>query len=111
MLRRAAEVLLADEANIGSQQPTIHLLDDAFALVDSEVRLALEPTVDRLRALFGQRVRTISLAEICGDRPGSRWETWLDTYCVLQWCEIRSSLGAWIAAAATRVRAGDRGEF
>jgi amidase len=55
--------------------------------------------VERLRGLYGQRVRTISLAQICCDGPLSRWQTWLDTYCVLQWSEIRSSLGAWIATA------------
>jgi amidase len=42
-------------------------------------------------------VRNISLAQICGDGPGGAWQTWLDTYCVVQWSEIRSSLGAWIA--------------
>jgi amidase len=98
MLRRSAEVLLAGEAKIGSQPPTIHLLDDAFALADPEVRQALEPVVERMRALYGQRVRTISFAQIFGDGLGSHWETWLDTYCVLQWTEIRSTLGAWIAA-------------
>ena len=98
MLRRSAEVLLAGEAKIGSEPPTIHLLDDAFALADPEIRQALQPVVERLRASYGQRVRTISFAQIFGDGPGSRWDTWLDTYCVLQWTEIRSTLGAWIAA-------------
>ncbi|HEV2971289.1 MAG TPA: amidase [Pirellulales bacterium] len=98
VLRRSAEVLLAGEAKIGSERPTVHLLDDAFALVDPDVRQVLEPAIERLRALYGQRVQSISLAQIFGDGPGRRWEALLDTYCVLQWTEIRSSLGAWIAA-------------
>jgi amidase len=91
-------VLLAGEVKPTSERPTIHLLDDAFALADAEVREALAPGVEQLRALYGERVRTITLAEIFGDGHGSRWETWLDTYCVVQWSEVRSSLGAWIAA-------------
>jgi amidase len=98
VLRQSAEVLLASKANMGEEHPTIHLLDDAFALVDPEVRQALEPVVEQLRTVYGPRVRTISLAQIFGDGPGSRWETWHDTYSVLLWAEVRSSLGAWIAA-------------
>jgi amidase len=111
VLRQAAGVLLAGEAKFSSEQPTIRILDDAFALVDPEIRQALEPTVERLRALYGQRVQTISLAQICGDGLGSRWETWLDTYCVLQWSEIRSSLGAWIAAERPQFGPATAGSF
>jgi amidase len=98
VLRRSAEVLLAGEANLGGEQPAIHLMEDAFAMVDSDVRQALEPAVERLRGLPGERVKTISLAQIFGNGSGSRWETWHDTYSVLLWAEVRSSLGAWVAA-------------
>ena len=97
VLQRAAEVLLAGSA-AGSERPTIYLLEDAFALAEPQVRQVLEAPVQRLRALFGENMRTFSLKKICGDGPGSQWETWLDTYCVLQWSEIGSSLGAWISA-------------
>ena len=98
VLRRSAEVLLGGQARADLEPPTIHLLDDAFGLVDADVRQALEPVIERLRDVFGQRIKTISLAQAFGDRPGSRWDTWLDTYCAIQWGEIRSSLGGWIAA-------------
>jgi amidase len=111
VLRRASEVLLAGSVKIEGEPPTIHLLDDAFALADAELRQALDPLVDRLRALYGQRVRSISLKQICGDGPGVRWETWLDTYCVLQWSEIRSSLGAWIAANNPQFGPATAGSF
>jgi amidase len=99
VLRRSAEVLLAGEAKAGGEQPTIYLLEDALAMVDPDVCQALEPVVERLRGLPGQRVKTISLAQIFGNGPGSRWETWHDTYSVLLWAEVRNSLGAWVAAA------------
>jgi len=97
VLCRAAATLLGGTIETGGDMPTIHLLDDAFALSNDDVRQALQPAVDRLRAMYGDRVRNTSLKRIFGDSPGSRWETWLDTYCHLQWSEIRSSLGAWIA--------------
>ena len=98
VLRRSAEVLLGGQSRADLEPPTLHLLDDAFALVDSDVRQALEPVIERLRDVFGQRIKTISLVQAFGDRLGSRWDTWLDTYCAIQWGEIRSSLGGWIAA-------------
>jgi amidase len=98
VLRRSAEVLLAGEARVDGEPLTFHLLDDAFALADSEVRDAIAPVVERLRASNGVRVQTTSLVQILDDGPGSRWETLLDTYSVLLWAEARSSLGAWIAA-------------
>jgi amidase len=110
VLLRSAEVLLAGKAKLGGEQPTIHLLEDAFGLADPEVRQAHESTIDRLRGLYGE-VRTISLGQVFGTGPGSRWETWLDTYCVLQWSEIRSSLGAWIAAERPQFGPATAGSF
>ena len=98
VLRRSAEALLGGEAKVGDEQPTIQLLDDAFDLVDPEIRQALAPAVERLQAVCDRRVRTTSLAQIFGKGPGSRWDTWHDTYSVLLWSEVRSSLGGWIAA-------------
>jgi amidase len=111
VLRRSAEVLLAGEAKLGGERPTIHLLEDAFALVDPEVRQAHESTIERLRDLYRESVRTISLNQVYGTGAGSRWETWLDAYCVLQWSEIRSSLGAWIAAERPKFGPATAGSF
>ncbi len=111
VLRRAAEVLLAGSVKNDSEPPTIHLLEDAFALAAPEVRQALEPRIERLRSLCGQPIDSVSLKQICGDPEGSRWETWLDTYCVVQWSEIRSSLGAWIAAARPSFGPATAGSF
>jgi amidase len=111
VLLRSAEALLAGKAKIGGEQPTIHLVEDAFALADPEVRQVHESTIDRLRGLYGESVRTVSLSQVFGTGPGSRWETWLDIYCVLQWSEIRSSLGAWIAAERPQFGPATAGSF
>ena len=111
VLRRAAETLLGSTVDSRGESPTILLLDDAFELADAEVRRALQPAVERLRAIFGDRVRNVSLQQIGGAGPASRWETWLDTYCQLQWSEIRSSLGAWIDKERPQVRACDSAKF
>ena len=52
-----------------------------------------------LRDRFGERVREASLRDVAGDETGASLPTWGDTYCVLQWAEIKSCLGAWIADA------------
>ncbi len=111
VLRRSAEVLLAGQTRIGHEPPTIHLLDDALALVDADVRQTLEPVIERLRSVHGRRMTTISLAQVFGDRSGSRWDTWFDTYCTIQWGEIRSSLGGWIAAERPRFGPATAGSF
>ncbi len=43
-------------------------------------------------------MRNKSLAQNFRKGPLSQWETWHDTYSILLWAEVRSSLGAWIAA-------------
>jgi amidase len=80
----------------------IHYLQEAFSIVDSDVRQALEGPVRGLRSLFGRRVRDSSVREISGEQArgseGTGFQTWHDTYRVLQWAEIESCLGAWIEA-------------
>jgi len=99
VLVRASRSLLAS-AGVSSGEPgTIHLLRDAFELADEEVRAALTGAVRALRERFGDRVREISLAKMVGDRDLGNFATWRETYCVVQWAEIKSSLGAWIESA------------
>jgi amidase len=98
VLAQAATVLLAC-APASSQQPgTIYLLRDAFASADAEVAQALTEPVKMLRNRFGARVREISLRDMNsnGDAAEESLPVWCDTYCVLQWAEIKSCLGAWI---------------
>jgi amidase len=43
-------------------------------------------------------VRESSLQELLGDAAGHSFAAWADTFCVIQWAEIESCLGAWIAS-------------
>jgi amidase len=95
ILERVASVLLGCTPAPQAQPETVHLLRDAFALADPEVRQALEGPLRGLRERYGSRLRETSLGELAGDD----FSTWSDTYCVIQWAEIRSSLGTWIEEA------------
>ena len=44
-------------------------------------------------------MRESSLEELVTDDGGRSFATWADTFCVIQWAEIKSCLGAWIANA------------
>src|SRR5262249_11186119 len=107
----AAEVLLAGEVEDNSAASTIYLLSDAFALAEPEVVRALEPAVAKLRAVHGPRVQSITLALLCGEASAAEWDTWRDTYCLVQSAEIRSSLGAWIAAELPQFGPATAGSF
>ncbi len=94
VLARTAAVLLASEVPHQVQPGTVYLLRDAFELVDEEVRQAVVKPLRLLRERFGERLRETSLGELAqGDLAA-----WGETFCVVQWAEIRSSLGAWIEA-------------
>ncbi len=91
-------MLLAYEEMPREEPTTIHLLRETFSIADSGVRQVLDSPVQRLRNLFEGRLRETSLTEIDGESEGIDLRAWYDTYCVLQWAEIESCLGAWVAA-------------
>jgi amidase len=99
VLARVAVVLLACAPLSESNPDKIHLINDAFAVADAEVRTALSEPVRYLRDFFGERVREVSLRDLTVDESGGNFATWADTFCVVQWAEIKSCLGAWIADA------------
>jgi amidase len=99
VLARVALVLLACAPLSASKPGKIHLINDAFALADAEVQTALSEPVRYLRDFFGERVHEVSLRDLTADEPESNFATWADTFCVIQWAEIKSCLGAWIAGA------------
>jgi amidase len=102
ILTRVASVLLACEDIPGEEPGTIRFLQDAFSIADTDVRQAVQNPVECLRSLFGERLRDSSVWEIGGEQArrseGTSFQTWHDTYSVLQWAEIESCLGAWIEA-------------
>jgi amidase len=99
VLARLASVLLPSAPPPAGEPNAIYLIQEAFAQADTEVQHALMEPVRVLRDRFGERVRKAALQDIAGDEAGASLPTWGDTYCVLQWAEIKSCLGAWIADA------------
>ena len=98
VLARAASVLLAYEGLLGEALRRVHLIREAFAIADPEVQKALEAPLQHFRGLFGERVCETSLMEISGEPEEMGLQAWYESYNVLQWAEIESSIGAWIAA-------------
>ncbi len=96
LLARAALVLLGCGPVPPAEPTAVYVITDAFALADPEVQQALQQPLQQLRERFGDRLQEIALEELLGDTLGAGFSALGDTYCVLQWAEIRSCLGAWI---------------
>jgi amidase len=99
VLETVALVLLACAPLSAIGPGKIHLIRDAFALADVEVRAALSEPVRYLRDFFGKRVQEVSLRDLTAHEDQGNLANWADTFCVIQWAEIKSCLGAWIAEA------------
>jgi amidase len=85
-------------ASLPARKPTIiHLIREAFALADADVQQVLSEPLRRLPETLGGALRESLLEEVVND--GHRLATWADPFCVIQWAEIESCLGAWIASA------------
>jgi amidase len=96
-LARVASVLLAAAPSQDADAETIHLVRDAFELADEDVRGAMEKPLAQLRRRF--RVSELSLRELDESMDLIAWR---DIFQVIQWSEIESSLGGWIAATKPR---------
>ncbi len=99
VLARVALVLLGTEPPPASKPGTIHLIREAFELVDADVQRALLKPRNQLREVFSKRVQESSLNDFFPDESGQNFAPWSDTFCTIQWAEIQSCLGAWIAEA------------
>jgi amidase len=97
VLARAVRVLLGASSVSANEPETIHLIQEAFELSDAAVQQALLEFIRCVRNLFGERVRETSLRDLAAD--GKDFANWADTFCMIQWAEINSCLGAWIAEA------------
>jgi amidase len=99
VLAKVALVLLAAAPASSNKAATIHLIREAFDLADADVQQSLSEPLQRLREIFGAAMRESSLQELVSDEVGHSFATWVDSFCVIQWAEIESCLGAWIASA------------
>jgi amidase len=99
VLAKVGLVLLAGTSVSPNEPATIHLIREAFALADPGVQVALSKSLRQLREIFGGEMRESSLQQLVADDAAHSFATWADTFCVIQWAEIESCLGAWIASA------------
>jgi amidase len=101
LLERIATVLLATDASMNSTLTlgTIHLVREAFDIVDPPVRAALGEPISRLHDILNMQTSEPSLGELCGDERAADLASWLTIYRVLQGTEFESCLGSWIAEA------------
>jgi amidase len=99
VLAKVELVLLADASVSPNRTTTIHFIREAFALADAEVQEAFSEPTRLLCEVFCGAARETSLQELVPDEAGHSFGTWAETFCMIQWAEIQSCLGAWIANA------------
>ena len=97
VLARVYSVLLSMEIPAFEKPETIHVIREAFALCGPEVRPALKTSVQKLRDIFGNRVRETSMREVDGESGVTELLNWYEIYRVLVRAEAESCLGSWIA--------------
>jgi amidase len=99
ILARAASVLVGCAIPSSVEVGAIHVLEDAFSVVDPDVKDAHSRPLKLMEQLFPGRVHTTRLQDIVHEDVGRGLRNWYDTYCAIQWAEIRSCLGSWVEAA------------
>ena len=77
----------------------MHLLEDAFAICDAEVKDALAKPVDLIKTIFSGKVEKTSLKDIGEQASEPGLKGWCNTYYHVQWAEIWSCLGTWVEEA------------
>jgi amidase len=100
LLTRAGSVLLAAPVPGDVEVGALHLIREAWAIADPEVRAALARAIQLLQGLFGDKVRETSLREIDGGAVGLGLTGWYETSSILQWGEMWSCLGSWVESAS-----------
>jgi amidase len=99
LLARSASVLLGCDCPDQVEVGTIYLLPETFALCTPQARRALRAPLAALRRAFTKHVLETSIHCIDQTPEDVDLRSWYETFCVLQWCEIWSCLGAWVQEA------------
>jgi len=96
VLARVISVLVGDDVRPEVEIGTVHFLQETFALCDPEVNEALNLSIGAIREAFRGKTADTSLTSVT---EGSQTDLkdWFDTYCQIQWAEIWSCLGSWVA--------------
>lgn len=102
LLERVGRILLSD--NSQPAPPTRLLLaEDAFALIEPNVREALEPAVNRVKQLIStHNTITVSPAGLAA---------WFETFRVVQAASIWNNLGEWVTQIKPNLGPGIRERF
>jgi amidase len=99
VLVRAMSVLLESSPPRDAEKPAaIHIVVEALALCDPDVRQAIQRPMDGLRSIFGGVIRESSLKTLLADEEAADLSSWVDTFRLLRGAEVDSCLGAWVAA-------------
>lgn len=93
LLETGGHVLLGEPESFDSSQTSLRMLVDSFEEADPEVRSRVGAAVSGLEHQTGHDIQPITLAELGVSIPLREFH---QHYCVVQWSEIWSSLGAWI---------------
>ena len=99
VLAKAASVLLSSDIPSGFDLGVVHLLEEAFAICDAEVKDALAKPVDLIKTIFSGKVEKTFLKDIGKQASESGLKDWCNTYYHVQWAEIWSCLGTWVEEA------------
>ena len=99
VLAKAASVLLACGIPSSFSVGKVHLLEEAFAVCDAEVKDALAEPVDMIRTIFSGKVGKTYLKDIGEQASESGLKGWYETHRRIQWAEIWSCLGSWVEEA------------
>ncbi len=111
ILAKAVSVLLARDIPRSVEIGTIHFLQDAFEISDTEVTQALREPVETITEMFPGKTRDSSLRDLRSEASREGLRGWYDTYCQVQWAEIRSCLGAWVEATRPQLGPTTRVNF
>jgi len=98
-LTKAAESLLFVSIPTSVSVGTVYVFQEIMNLCDIEVQQAFSEQLGSIQDLLGCNVQWTSIREIVDEPSSAGLTTWFDTFCTLQWAEIWSSLGSWVAAA------------
>lgn len=103
VLARAAAAMLAQDLPGSVEIGTVHLVKEAVALADADVQAALAHALPSLEKALGKKLASLSIGEFAvGQGPDLACPTlldWHETFRVVQWAEIWSSLGSWVMEA------------
>ncbi len=91
-----AELFSSSPNSSSARSLEIHVLQDAFDLVNKNLAESLKETISSLGKKVAFRERSLSMRQICAEDGGAHLQNWYQTYLELYSMECWSSIGTWI---------------